>query len=123
MSFCGKKRKDRCIGLKDTPYTLATIPGPVDDLIKPFILGEMVRIGGEVFETAVTFCNAVKEINGKEASFGLYGGEDISVFLPHIFSLSISPQARRTRRTHELESGSSDLSNGFSSGINGGRLL
>jgi hypothetical protein len=62
---------------------LATIPGTVDDLIKPFILGEMVRIGGEAFETTVTFCNAVKEINGKEVSFGLYGGEGISISVPH----------------------------------------
>jgi hypothetical protein len=43
----------------------------------------MVRIGGEAFETTVTFCNAVKEINGKEVSFGLYGGEGISISVPH----------------------------------------
>ena len=46
----------------------------------------MIRTGGKAFEITVTFCNAVKEINGKEVSFGLYGGEGISVFLPHIYS-------------------------------------
>ncbi len=66
--------------------------------IKPFIPGKMVRIGGEAFETTVTFCNAVKKINGKEVSFGFYGGEGISVFLPHIFSLSSSPQRRGGHR-------------------------
>ena len=36
---CISLRKGRCIGLKGPPYVFATIPGPVDDLIKPFILG------------------------------------------------------------------------------------
>ena len=49
----------------------------VDDLIKPFILGEMVKIGGEAFETTVTFCNAVKKINGKGVSLSFYGGARI----------------------------------------------
>ena len=36
---CISLRKGRCIGLKGPPYIFATIPGPVDDLIKSFIHG------------------------------------------------------------------------------------
>ena len=65
-----------------------------------FILGEMVRIGGEAFATTVTFCNAVKEINRKESSFGLHGGEGISVSLAHMGISNITADRRRLAQTN-----------------------
>ena len=74
------------------------MPTSISD--EPFIPGEMVKIGGEAFETTVTFCNAVKEFNGKEVSFSLYGGEGISVSLAHMGISTLTADRRRPAQTN-----------------------
>jgi len=44
-------------------YSFKMIPGPVDDLVKPFILSEMVGTWGKSFEITVASCDALEKID------------------------------------------------------------
>ncbi|MBW1717018.1 MAG: hypothetical protein JRJ77_14570 [Deltaproteobacteria bacterium] len=59
-------------------------PVTIDNFIEPFILSEVVRIGGKAIEMVITLCDPLKEIYGEKIAFGLYGGECLWVSVPHV---------------------------------------